>query len=84
MGILTALWRGVSDNDFFKSVKDKVYIMMGFGTAGCAPSIEPIKSSLNMITTHNVIEILQILSLLISIAVGITVLYKFFKSLKKK
>lgn len=57
--------------------------MMGFGTVGCAPSIEPIKTSLNVFTTHQVIEILQILSLLVSITVGITVLYKFFKSLKK-
>jgi hypothetical protein len=76
-------FNSVWDSEFFQSIKVRFFATIGFAGAGTAPSIEPIKDSALMLTSHNVIEILQIISLLISILVGITVLIKYFKYKEK-
>lgn len=72
------------ESEFTKEVKGRLFTIFGLTGTGIAPSIEPTKTFINSITTQDVIEILQVISLCLSILVAVTVLYKFFKTLKNE
>lgn len=80
--MLNSLHEKFWESEFTKEVKGRLLTVFGLTGTGIAPSIEPTKTFINHITTHDVIEVLQIISLCLSILVAITVLYKFFKTLK--
>lgn len=80
--LINSLFKEFWESEFIKEIKGRLFTTFGLAGIGTAPSIEPTKSIINHLTRHDVIEILQIISLCLSILVGITVLYKFFKSLK--
>lgn len=84
MNHLIELIKAFNATDFIQENKHRLITVFGTTTVGCTPSIEPTKTILLEISTQTVIDVLQIISLTISILVGITVLYRFFESLKKE
>lgn len=83
LSLIKNFWNLFLQEDFMQEIKGRIYTTFSLAGIGTIPSIEPAKSIINQITKQDVIEILQIISLSLSILVAMTVLYKFIKSLKK-
>ncbi len=82
--LLSSLWKTFWMSEFMSDIRGRFYTMVGSIATGTGLSIKPIKEQAEYITTSDVIECLQIISLSLGILVSLTILYKFFKSLKEK
>jgi len=82
--LLTSLWKIFWMSEFMEGIRTRFYTMLGSIATGTTLSITPVKETAEQLTTHQVIEYLQIISLSLGILVSLTILYKFFKSLKEK